>query len=223
MNIETITNRLGEVRKIERRDHAPHRVSTGWTEGKDRISIAVHFGLHYIRGNSSPYFTLTIGEGRINGERDSFGGADHETIVRELPELADLAALHLSHIDGIPLHAEANGWYQLAGAAGGFNERYHGGQEQYGKKPDPLGVLASHARITRADAEALVQDVVEYDVAVRNTVAWKDRVSGVAGRERWRQIVESFKPRWKAEADAAIEKYALNVFGDPWKPAKEVA
>lgn len=220
MSIDSIKNRQGEDRKIERRDHAPHRVATGWLEGKDRISIAVHFGLHYIRGNSAPHFSVTIGNGWVNG-RDSFGGADHETIVRELPELADVAALHLSDIDGLPMHAEANGWYQLAGAAGGFNERYHGGQEQYGRKPDPLGVLANHARITRADAEAIVQDVVEYDVQVRETVAWKDRVSGVAGRERWRQIVESFKPRWKEEADAAIEKYALKVYGDPWK--REVA
>lgn len=223
MSIDIIKNRAGEDRKIERREHAPHRVSTSWTEGKDYISIAVHFGLHFIRGNHAPYFSITIGEGRINGGRDSFGGANHETIVRELPELADVAALHLSDIDGVPLHAEANGWYQLAGACGGFNERYHGGQERYGKPADPLGVFADHCRISRERAAEIAAEVVAYDVAVRNGVAWKDRVSGVAGRERWKQLVEEFKPRWKAEAEAAIEKYALNVYGDPWKPAKEVA
>lgn len=216
--LDTITNARGEARKIERREHAPHRVSTGWTEreGKDRVSIAVHFGLHYIRCNSAPYFTLTIGNGYING-RDSFGGADHETIVRELPELADLAALHLSDIDGVPMHAEANGWYQLAGACGGFGERYHAGNaETYGRPRDCLGTFAAHCRITREEAQAIADDVLTYDVRERENLPWAERKSGVCGRRRWAELCESMRPRWKREADAAIAKYGLTVHGDVW-------
>lgn len=216
MRITEIKNRQGETRKIEVREHAPHAVRTGWTEGKDYCTIVVYFGLHYIRGNSAPYFTLTINSGKVNG-RDSFGGADHETIVRELPELADIAALHLSDIDGVPMHAEANGWYQLAGACGGFNERYHAGNaETYGRPKDPLGSFAEHCRITREQAQAIVDDVLAYDVAEREKLPWKERVSGKCARKRWAEICESFRPRWKAEADAAIAKYGLTVFGDPW-------
>ena len=226
MTITTITNRFGEERQIERNGlPAPRRVSTHWTEndGKDRLSIVVHFGLHYIRSNHAPYFSLTIKSGKRNG-RDEFGGADHETILRELPELADLAALHLSDIDGVPLHAEANGWYQLAGACGGFSEKYHAGNaESYGRPKDPLGVFAAHCRITRDEARAIAAEVVAYDVEQREGVQWKDRVSGAQGRKRWAAICESFRPRWKAEADAAIAKYGLTVYGDPWPVKSEVA
>src|SRR4051812_47564544 len=182
-----LTDRRGEARNVEIRDRAPHRVSTGWTEGNDSTTIVVHFGLHYIKGNHAPYFTLTINSGRVNG-RDSFGGADHETIVREFPELADLAALHLSDIDGSPLHAEANGWYQLAGACGGFNERYHAGNaENYGRPRDPLASFAEHCRITRDEAAAIAADLVAYDTATREGLPWKERVSGVEGRKRWKE------------------------------------
>ncbi len=220
--ITTLTDVRGTVREIARRDGAPHEVRVEFHEGNESTFLAVHFGLNYLRGNSQPYFSLTCDGRTVRNGRlaEEFGGADHDLILRELPELADLAALHLAGIDGAPLHAEANGWYQLAGACGGFNERYHAGNaETYGRPRDPLGSFAKHCRVTREEAAAIAKDVVEYDVAAREGVAWKDRVSGVEGRKRWREICASFAPRWKREADAAIEKYGLTVFGDHWRRA----
>jgi hypothetical protein len=221
MTLTLLTDARRTQRVIETREHGPHVVRTGWTEhdGRDRISIAVHFGLHYLRGNRLPHFSLTIGSGLVNG-RDSFGGADHETIVREFPELADLAALHLSDIDGQPMHAEANGWYQLAGACGGFSERYHAGNaETYGRPRDCLQSFADHCRITREQAQAIADDVLAYDVRERESLPWAERKSGVCGRRRWRELCEGMRARWKQEAETAIAKYGLTVHGDTWKRA----
>lgn len=66
--------------KIETRDFAPHVVRTGWTEANGtRVALVVQFGLHYIRGNSMPYFSITADvyeDGRLAG-----GGCCHELIA----------------------------------------------------------------------------------------------------------------------------------------------
>jgi hypothetical protein len=127
--------------------------------GKAAVLIA-YGGLHYIRGNKAPYFSLT-GEVAIPGRRDCEEcGCIHERLLEAWPELADLAALHLSDIDGSPSHGSANGWYAMAGALGGAGERYHAGnQESYGRiDTSPEGCLkrfAEHARIDLEEARAL--------------------------------------------------------------------
>ena len=96
-----------------------HRVS---------MTVKAEGGLHYIGGNAKPYFSLTYTEHRkgFPNQCQSFG-ADHSKILKYWPRFADLAALHLSDIDGVPTHAEANGWYWLAGALpGNAGQEYHG-------------------------------------------------------------------------------------------------
>jgi hypothetical protein len=68
--------------------------------------MAVHGGLNCLKGNALPYFSLTCAH--IEHGRDVGGGADHEAILARFPQFADLAALHLSGIDGVPMHAVAN-------------------------------------------------------------------------------------------------------------------
>lgn len=199
--LEAITNRFGEVCPIERRHGAPLVVRTGWVQDGERHSIAVHFGLHMMRGNDVPYFTLTIGSGRINGE-PRYWGADHETICRELPELEDLARLHLSNIHGEPMYAAANGWFWLAGTCD-LGERYHAGNAKFGRKTadECLQVLADHLRISLEEANALRADVLSVQPIPR-----------ALRRERFDELVSAMRPRWKSEADAAIAKYGLPVF-----------
>lgn len=197
MAVSTLTNSVGIVRQIARGAGGPHEVRCEFTENGRPGFLTVHFGLNHIRGNEHPYFSLTC-EGRVG--RSTFGGADHDTILRELPELADLAALHLSDINGAPMHAEANGWYKLAGACGGLGERYHAGNaETYGRRRDPLGAFAQHCRISLAEAEAIQQQMLGVDP--------------LAARALWKTICDGFRPRWKLEADAAIEKYGLTPWG----------
>ncbi|MDO9252593.1 MAG: hypothetical protein Q7U48_13720 [Hydrogenophaga sp.] len=188
-------------------------------------------GLHFIRGNAPTYFSLTI-ESWKGGREDEFG-AGHNRLIKRWPELKPLADLHLSDIDGVPTHAEGNGWYWLAGAAPELQAQgqYHGGngQRQHWKPdgsfdgyrestPDEcLQVFAEHVRISLADAAELRQLVV----AETETVNQYDRVYLGLGRVKARAAfahwIEAQKPRWKADADACVASLGLVVYGDPWK------
>lgn len=99
----------------------------------------VHGGLHYIKGNHAPYFTLTYDLYDKRGEMIA-GGAGHDEILKYYPEFQDIADLHLSDIDGIPMHAVENGWYWYGGTKW---------QERDNK------ILAHHLRITQENASRL--------------------------------------------------------------------
>lgn len=101
-------------------------------------SLTAFGGLHYIKGNTSPYFSLT-GEERENGRVVSCG-CMHEPLLDKWPELADLAALHLSDLNGVPMYAVENGWY------------FYGGTKWQARDN---AALARHLRITMDVAEAL--------------------------------------------------------------------
>ncbi len=140
-------------------------------------------GLHYILGNSAPYFSLTAEIHRKgHPNKCQSGGADHKTILKHFPQFADLAALHLSDMDGKPTYAEENGWYKLAGALpDNAGQQYHAGNyERYFPKPDGaprrgewdktdyrkptesecLAILADHLRITLDEASSLRDNVI---------------------------------------------------------------
>lgn len=182
------------------------------------LVIFVEGGLHHMRGNHAPYFSLTYSQHRRGFPNQCYsGGAGHEHIEALFPgRFSDLAALHLSDIDGVPMHAEANGWYQLAGALGGAGERYHAGNaETYGRPRDPLAGFARHCRITEDEARAIVEDVRAHadDSDPLAPIDWKP------ARVRWVELMDAMRPRWKAEAEACIARLSLRVYGDPWPVA----
>ena len=174
------------------------------------LTFRVEGGLNYLRGNTAPYFSLTYTQHRKGFPNQCCaGGAGHDRILELFPQYADLATLHLSSIDGVPMHAEANGWYWLTGAMGNpFGERYHGGNSEghYGgsyRKPteaECLDVFARHCRITTDEA-----------ATIRERVRW-----AAEPRATWGRIVDEMRPRWAAEAAATIERHHLRVYGDPW-------
>lgn len=184
-------------------------------------------GLHYIRGNALPYFGLTLASWRRERgkwEEDAFG-CDHETILKRWPHLAPLAALHLSDINGAPMHAEANGWYQLAGALpDGAGERYHAGNSD--RKPtndECLQTFADHCRVSLDAARAMRSAVLlEGDVTplvlhdpVYQPPDYAPRYKAM--RARWGQFVEDMRPRWAREAAECIARLDILLYGDQWK------
>lgn len=177
------------------------------------LTFRVEGGLHYIRGNAAPHFTLTYTSHRKGFPDQCYsGGAGHEEIARWFGDrFADLAALHLADIDGVPMHAEANGWYWLAGALGGAGQTYHGGNGSPRRSPaECLAVLADYLRISPEEAEALRAEAsAEY---AHNPDGW------TAARATFALRLEDMRPRWKTEADAAIARHNLRVFGDQWPP-----
>lgn len=176
------------------------------------LTFRVEGGLHYLRGNAAPYFSLTYTQHRKGFPNQCYsGGAGHDAILRYFPRFADLAALHLSTIDGAPMHAEASGWYSLAGALGGAGETYHAGNGSPAVTPAGcLARFAAHCRITLAEAEAIRAECsAEY---ANNPDGWPAVRATMALR------LDDMRPRWRAEAAAAIARHNLRVFGDPWPP-----
>lgn len=204
------------------------RIPRSYQDGKVTMTMRVHGGLHYIRGNSAPYFSLTYWAHRKGFPNQcESGGAGHDHILRFYPELADLAALHLSDIDGKPTHAEANGWYSLAGYFGGAGQEYHVGNSKRhfpvtppADKPwqnteyrvptqdECLRIWADHIRVDIETARKAAQDIA----AKWN---WPDM------REAHKAFIAAQAPRWKTEADACIAKHGLVIFGDKWPPDSE--
>ncbi len=198
-------------------------------------TFTVHGGLHYIKGNRAPYFSLTYAAHRKGFPNQCWsGGAGHDLILKHYPRFADLAALHLCNIDGAPSHASKNGWYDLAGALGGMGERYHVGnserhfpidppadkpwQNTVSRKPtqtECLQIFARHMRISEADAAAFVESLH----IPRGNVA---PAYATIAKQELAVFVEAQRARWKAEAEACIAKHGLVIYGDPW-PVKAEA
>jgi len=179
------------------------------TDGyREPLVFKVEGGLCYLRGSHAPYFSLTYTQHRKGFPSQCYsGGAGHEAILAYFPRFADLAALHLSDIDGVPMHAEANGWYWLAGAAGNAMASPIRAPEA---ADECLAIFARHCRISIAEAEAIRDECIAE--ARENPDGWQ------AARATMELRLADMRPRWKAEAEAAIQHHHLTVFGDPWPP-----
>ena len=117
-------------------------------------------------------------------------GAIHEDILATLPELSEIVALHLSNakVDpneprslGEPMHSVENGWY------------WAGGTKWNGSEPnDPPNVdhLASHLRITKEEAEELINKVKNKEMT----------------KEEFTNYSNSQKERWRTEAQNVISQ-----------------
>lgn len=220
----------------------PKLASKTYVENGDKHHMTVEGGLHFLKGNQKPHFSLTCVVSRVTPTGrwvDDMCGAAHGEISKHFPKFDDLAAMHLSDMDGVPLHAVANGWYWLAGAVEGhFGERYHGGNskmqhwgedEQFdgyrvSTRDECLSILARHLRIDKSEAERLSEEIqfrnVEKDFEDGYTT---EELMKAVGAERARvkkqfaDYVEAQKPRWKREAQACIEKHGLKIYGDKWE------
>jgi hypothetical protein len=115
------------------------------------------------------------------------GGCLHDEILQVCPELKPFVDLHLSNLDGVPMHALENGFYWLAKVAG-IPQEYGPDQE----KETCFSYLCNHLRVDSVDGARIVEACMGIYQQGKNA---KDHFS---------KIVESMKPRWKAEAESAI-------------------
>lgn len=186
-------------------------------------------GLHYIKGNKLPYFSLTQ---HAPGAAPESNGAVLDEIVKHWPHLKPLADLHLSDIDGVPMHAEANGWYWLAGTIPEIASRtqHHGGngQRQHWKPngdfdgyrnstPDEcLATYAKHVRLSIDEVQVARQLVLDAFLSVSQYDRTYTKAGVNAAREAHKAWIEAQKPRWQREATECINGLNLQVYGDTW-------
>jgi hypothetical protein len=136
------------------------------------VILKVNASLVKRAGNDYPYYSITGSVELIDKRyRDPVitCGAIHDTIVKHYPELAPLIAVHLSAVDGVPMHAEANA-------------RYWAGLCTY---PDgsPMGeykrrMLAQHLRITPEEAD-------QARAAIIKGYPWQTILKVLKLSERW--------------------------------------
>lgn len=176
----------------------PLLAETEFTENKILHRIRVFGGLHYIKGNSLPHFSLTadIDYKTARGWRESSGGMCHDEILHHFPRFADLAALHLSDINGLPMYAVENGFYHLGGTHWAqFNPQF----------------VANHFRINDPVALRDQLNVKFFEDSKAEQAAAKQRVS---------DYVEQQKRRYAQEAADCITKHDLRIFGDVWEQSQ---
>ena len=148
-------------------------------------------------GNQLPYFSITAEERTSTGKVTAFG-CMHEEILAAHPEYADFVALHLSDINGVPMHAVENGWYWLVSSIPGAMQEKWFSEEQ----EQSVDFFCKHCRIGFGDSLTIA-------MLVNNVYTFTE--SREAAKATWVGICESMKPRWKEEADAVIKKYNLKV------------
>lgn len=163
------------------------------TKNKDAKNYIEATAILHKIGNQKPYFSLT---GRVveNG-RESVSGAIHDEILKAFPQLADIAALHLSDIDGKPMHSFENGKYWA-----GFTKYENGNAEN----------LANLLRIGKQRSQDLM-----YETLVDKCNEIKaDTNEDVLPETLLKEFHDRQIPRWKQEADAVIRKYNLEIVAD---------
>lgn len=198
------------------------------------FTFKIEGGLHNLRGNKKPYFSITANVHRKGFPNQCWsGGCLHEDISKYFPRFRELIDFHLCDIDGVPMHDAANGWYYLAGVLPeNAGQEYHIGNAHYGtpKNEDEIfDIVAKHFRISVLEARSLRDFIVS--AAIYNARGNKaTEVAGYAAtgvlkpakaydwvyaKEVYRSWLEAQKTRWKAEADHVIRKFNLKIYGDP--------
>lgn len=129
-----------------------------------------------------------------NGRDITFGGADHETILKVAPHLAPLVAVHLADRDGTPMHALANAWYFYTGKSSAYEREQVAAGKDYGYSR--LLESSDHDRAARA-----------LNIAPEDLPEGLDKVEFVA-------FVNSLTDRWRAQAQAARAALDAMVDGD---------
>lgn len=131
---------------------------------------------------NNKYFSITADLKDEKNRSVSFGCL-HDKILEVAPELKPFVDLHLSTLDGVPMHAEANGWYWLAKAAG-IPQKYEPEQSEL----DCFALFMEHARMSGPEVLELVKKVK----------------SSKSPREILQKQLDGLLPRWHDEAAQAI-------------------
>jgi hypothetical protein len=130
-------------------------------------------------GNKKPYFSITGEvERRAGNNRWVFesGGAIHEQIAEQMPELQPLLLVHLADDNGVPMHPFENA-------------AYWAGQTEY-QRLDVVR-LATHLRVDEAMALEMI-DYISNGWLYTPAIAWKDACEHY-----------DLPAKWQREADAA--------------------
>lgn len=168
------------------------RQLAGWGRKSAKIKITAEFRPSF--PGQAPTFSVTADMFHPSHPRSPFCcGCLHEQAARFWPGIKPVIALHLCDGDGVPMHVAENGRYWL--------EMILGIRPVSVNNPEAKveDILTRHLRISAEELADLVTKARE--------------VSPEALRDFFAAYVDTLRPRWKAEAEAAeelLQSLALN-------------
>jgi len=192
-----------------------------YLDGDQNYRIKAVGGLHKLKGNKSAYFSLTGTIDRFEASRygsgrwvDDTGGCIHEEILKHWPELKPVADLHLSDMDGVPMHGAENAWHWMRGACAKVCSSITG---RWGPDHTPeksLEIFANHVRVSLDEATAVRQMVIDAAMAVSQYSRVYEGGAVEPAKKALFDWIDTQRPRWKLEADHAIKAFDLVLYGD---------
>jgi len=142
-------------------------------------------------------------------------GCLHEDILEALPELKPLVDLHLSDLEGVPMHAFENGFYWLTKIIGLPVPHLPDQDEK-----TCLKIFMEHMRIDEGEAHQIIGKVTNAYIDGRAKIATSPEVTencrqnqdkqGIFdARVCFKKIVDESKSRWKEQAERALKIFGL--------------
>ena len=115
-------------------------------------------------------------------------GCIHDEILEHFPELKIIVDLHLSDIDGLPMHAIENGfyYYEIMNGTARYHHAEPGDAEKYRR------VLCEHLRITEKELSFILISLHDSDTTKGKKIIFSNHVNKLL-------------PKWKDEADRALK------------------
>lgn len=158
-----------------------------------------------------PYFSLTGAHYSAARESDRnmlSCGCIHEKIIEVCHEMAPLVAIHLSTLDGVPMHATENAVHWVSGALPdlpGFQYRPTAASSYGEHTPEScVRILGEHLRTDPLPViEAVLLDVAPVLALHARRLATVGDIEKVV-RTTVGRIVETLRPQWKREAEEAL-------------------
>jgi len=152
----------------------------------------IEFGYLEVVIRTDKYFSVT---GNVYKDKAAFTngndnaitccGCIHDIILDAFPELQHLVDLHLSDLNGMPMHALDNGWYyyQIMRGVAKYHTKEKGDWAKYYK------VLRQHLRVSEYGLNKMIESWEKADTEESKKIAFTVSLNGL--QRKWRRQAET--------------------------------
>lgn len=160
--------------------------------------------------STGPYFSITANLTERLGERVYRScGCLHDEILQFAPHFRKFVSLHLCDLNGVPMHAKANGFHWAAKVAG-IKMPY--GPDQ--PVEDCFQKLQKHLRVSKREAEKIIDKITntyldtqaELSKQKEHSLTHIFSMSVQSAKDEFSKCVDKLLPRWKKEAEQALQE-----------------